>query len=480
MPDPEVDTQSASVAQAGISWPMIDALIGGTFAMRAAGEKYLPKFPAEDPDSYKTRLGAATLFPSFSRTSEVLASKPFSRPLSVTGVTPDVEALFVDVDMEGTALQPFFAHVMTLSMRYGIAGVLVDVPPNEGLLSVADEKQAGIRPYMAIYSAATILGWRSKKTPQGDALTQLRLLEFVEEDDGPWLTKLVRQVRVLTPGKWEVWRKLVVAGNTTEVWTLYKEGPTSLPRIPFVFFYGKREMFGIGTPPLLELAHMNVEHYQSSSDQRTILHVARVPILFAKGFDENDKIIVGAANACRSNKPDAELSYVEHTGAAIESGRQSIQDLEDAMKKVGAELLVQRPQIATATQVTSDSEGNRSTLQKIAEAADGSIESCIALMGEWMKQSCKPIVKVFKDFGAGNIAEKGGDMLLRAAHDDHISSETVFNALQRADVLPQDITWKDEVTKLDEQPRGKPVDRNMVALAAIKAGVEKVAINDNI
>jgi hypothetical protein len=37
--------------------------------------------------------------------------------------------------------------------------------------------------------------------------------------------------------------------------------------------------FGDGEPPLLDLAYLNVKHWQSQSDQDNILHIARVPIL---------------------------------------------------------------------------------------------------------------------------------------------------------------------------------------------------------
>jgi hypothetical protein len=35
----------------------------------------------------------------------------------------------------------------------------------------------------------------------------------------------------------------------------------------------------MGISPLRDLAYLNVKHWQSQSDQDTILHVARVPIL---------------------------------------------------------------------------------------------------------------------------------------------------------------------------------------------------------
>ncbi|MGR5262341.1 hypothetical protein ACPV5Q_20865, partial [Vibrio astriarenae] len=59
-------------------WPLIDALMGGTSAMRKAGKLYLPQWPNELDDAYKNRVATATLFPAFSRTVEVLTGKPFA------------------------------------------------------------------------------------------------------------------------------------------------------------------------------------------------------------------------------------------------------------------------------------------------------------------------------------------------------------------------------------------------------------------
>jgi hypothetical protein len=39
-----------------------------------------------------------------------------------------------------------------------------------------------------------------------------------------------------------------------------------------------------GSPPLLNLALLNIKHWQSQSEQDNILHVARVPLLVAYGL----------------------------------------------------------------------------------------------------------------------------------------------------------------------------------------------------
>ena len=47
--------------------------MGGTTAMRAAKDAYLPKQPREDQQDYDYRLKTSTLFPAFARTVGVMA-----------------------------------------------------------------------------------------------------------------------------------------------------------------------------------------------------------------------------------------------------------------------------------------------------------------------------------------------------------------------------------------------------------------------
>src|SRR6185295_4553940 len=95
--------------------------------------------------------------------------------------------------------------------------------------------------------------------------------------------------------------------------------------------YLNRTGFMTGEPPLEELADLNVAHWQSSSDQRNILTVARVPILFGTGIEGNEKLEIGASSMIRTSDPNAKLTYVEHTGAAIGAGERDLERLEFQM-----------------------------------------------------------------------------------------------------------------------------------------------------
>jgi hypothetical protein len=287
-------------------------------------------------------------------------------------------------------------------MRHGLHGILVDHPPLNypgslaGVRTKADEKKAGVRPYLTHYTCDSLLGWETERDDAGVRLVQLRLRETVTEKVSRFVTDEIPQIRVLEPGRWETWRKLKTASGKFE-WVLHESGATSIDVIPFVFFYGHRHDFGIGRSPLRDLAHLSILHWQSSSDQENILSVARCPILFATG-NVGDNVTVGPSSFV-TGKQDSDLKYVEHSGAAIEAGRQSILDLEDKMRMVGAELLAERTGLVTARQVIAETEDNRSILQRTTEDAEASWESVLRLVGLWSGEKLSPRVEMFKDFG---------------------------------------------------------------------------------
>jgi hypothetical protein len=450
-----VDSQTAAVADMAKEWPQIVALCGGTRSMRDAGESLMPRFPGEDKDDYAARIAIATLFPAFSRTTEVNAAKPLSKAITLEGFPTTLDDLLENIDGEGATLHAYAGSLMLECLRPGLVGVLIDVPPADGVRTKADEDEAGIRPYCATYKAQSILGWRAS----GGNLTQLRLLETITEPDGDFGEKVITQVRVLSPGKWEIWRiEKDASGN--EVWAEAGSGEhkvkgVALDRIPFVFFYGIRDGLGIGRPPLLDLAYLNVKHWQSQSDQDNILHVARVPILFGKGFPEDYKLSIGSKSATLVNSADADLTFVEHTGQAIGAGSASLADLEDQMRQIGAELLVQRPNVTTATQTVSEGEGSKSILQRITENFEESLEEALEWLCTWSGEAADVEVTMFKDFGAASLSDQSANTLLGAADKGYVSPETAFEGLQRRNILPPGKTWEDEKKRLAAAAKDK-------------------------
>lgn len=335
------------------------------------------------------------------------------------------------------------------TVGFGLAGVLVDYPRATpgAKRTVAEVERAGLRPYFVRVRHNQILGWRTGIVAGAVKLTQLRLLETHEEPDGPYGVEIVPQVRVLEPGRWEVWRQV----GQSKAWEIVEQGVTTLSDIPFVPFYGHRESFMVGRPPLLDLAYLNVKHWQSQSDQDTILHVARVPILSARGVSEDFELQVGAASAANlGDNPHAELKFVEHSGAAIQAGGDSLIALRNQMVETGAELLVMRESgDVSATEDANDAEANKSDLQRIAENFADGLDQALVYAAQFARidEGRAGSVSLFDDYGAAMLSDASAQLVADLNGRGILSNETTIREMQRRGVVSEDIDPADELER---------------------------------
>jgi hypothetical protein len=383
----DVSTKTAEAQAMREAAELPRTLMGGTKAMRKAGTKYLPQDEAESPDAYAHRLHRSTLFNGFRKTVEDMTGKVFAKPIVLGDDVPaDIKSYAENIDLAGRHLNVFARDVFRDGLQTGGGYIFVDMPQavkraDGKPATIADERAAGNRPYLCYIRVEDVVGWQSTLVAGVATLTQFRFKECVTEPDGPFATKEVEQIRVLTPGAWETWRKAEEGTNKGE-WTRNDSGTTSLDKIAIVPVYINRCGFMTFEPPLQDLADLNVAHWQSQSDQRNILHVARVPILFGSGFDESDKMVIGANTMARTTNPNAKLEWVEHSGAAIDAGDKDLQNLEQQMQTQGLQLLVPAPAAKTATGEMHDDEKENSPLAMKAHALGDAIEGAFGFMAE--------------------------------------------------------------------------------------------------
>jgi len=437
----DISTPSADVLRMREDWGLVEALLEGTAFMRKLGETHLPMWPKEDAEAYAARRKTATLTPAFSRTVKTLAAKPFSKPVTIADETPSgIKEMLDDVDQQGHNIDTVAADQLKIIVAYGCVGILAEHTPRPGgAVTQADEKQAGLRPYAVTVHPMQLLGWRLEVKGGKPQLVQLRIKECVEEPDGEYATVEVEQVRLLTPGAWSIHRK-----NPQGVWVQHGPGGTnSLSYIPFVLVCADRKGFMLSKPPLIELAHLNVKHWQSQSDQDTLLHVARVPILTAIGVDAKFSLVVGSSAAVRLPM-GAELKYCEHTGAALESGAKSLEALVEEMRQAGAELLVLRPGPVTATEVASENAIGMCSLQETSAQLEDAWDQVLQMFADYKALPKGGGVEFFKDFGAATLAEASAQLLVGMATGGSLSKQTLISELKRRGILSAEVEWETE------------------------------------
>ena len=388
---PDISTPNLDYNDMCEAWDINDALMGGTLEMRRQGETYLPRWPNEDKESYKQRLSVATLLPAYEESIKQNIGRIFAEPTVLSASTPDtIKTLAENIDMEGDRLDVWAQQFFSIAFQYGLAHALVDYPKTDPttVKTRADEQQSGARPYVTMLNPRQIIGWQS--TVQGGkvVLTDLRIKEVVVIDGDDFGQTKVEQIRHIMPGAVEIYQP-EQSSDGAKTWTMVDSWKTSRQDIPLVTLYTKRTGFMRGAPPLLNLAHLNIKHWQSQSEQDNILHVARVPLLSVFGLDDDSELTIGASCATKFTDRSVQgLEYTEHTGAAIGSGKTALDDLENQMRQAGAKLTrAENTSTKSVDQTHSEHMQENSPLYTMANSLEDALDNILQIMAEWLGES---------------------------------------------------------------------------------------------
>jgi hypothetical protein len=436
-------------------WNLIDTLLGGTPAMRAAGKEYLPQHDAESNKNYANRLARATLLNVLEDTLDTLTGKPFTEDIVIgDDMPPAIAELLDDIDMQGTALQPFCRAWFREGWAKAFSHVLIDHPVRQEVFdsegkprarTLEDDRRDGHRPYWIRIRPENIIAAYDTVVNGRRRLYHVRILETTTELVG-FEEVSVQRIRVLEPGTWTLWRK------EKDTWRVESAGSTGLDQIPLVtFFAGKRIGPMEAKPPLADLAHLNIAHWQSSADQRNVLTVARFPILAGRGIDEDSKVDIGPNNFLTSSE-GGEWYYVEHTGAAIEAGRKDLEALEHQMASYGSEFLRRRPGGETATARALDSAEAMSYLDATKLTFQDCVEEALMITAQWMGLETGGSIQLggSQDDLAGAEAPEL-DALHKARTAKDISRKAYLAELKRRSVLADDFDAEADADELETE-----------------------------
>lgn len=431
------------------------ALMGGTTAMRHAGERYLPRFPIEQPEDYKARLKMSWLFNGYRKTVRDMTGRVFEKPVEVAeGFARD--DLLQNVDLQNRDLSTFARDVFEDGLQAGVSYIMVDAPPRNGTVTRAQADSMNLRPYMVHISVDDLIGWKVEIINNAPVLVQLRIMESVTEPDpkDEFAENEIQQVRVLDRLPQGVQTRLyrkVKSGNA-ETWELYDEPTFSgMSEITVVPFYANRTGFWTGAPLLDDLADVNIAHWQSQSDQRNILHFARVPVLFLSGWEGEDKLQISASAVTTASNPDAKMQWVEHSGQAIGAGRQDLKDLEFQMETFGLQLLVTKGQ-QSATGEALDARKETTLLAMIADQLQDALEQALIWMAEYAGIDAGNVsVTVNKEYGVSMMTAQELTVLLQAVNTGNMSRETFLREMVRRGMLASDTDVDAEAERMASQ-----------------------------
>jgi hypothetical protein len=409
-------------------WDLITDLKEGTYKIRSEHRKYLPQEARETDDSYDVRLSRSTVVPYLQRIEKMLSGMLVRKPVRLDDVSDLVREQLFDVDLEGNDLNVWLYQTARQAISFGHVGVLVDAP-KEG------DKT---RPYWVTYTPKDILGFRSEIIEGVRQLTQLRLMEQVVEPDD----KVIKQIRVLERGRYEIHRKDGKKGE----YRLFDEGKTSIrDKIPFAIAYSNRVGYYESRSPLYDIAELNLKHYQIQSDLDNILHISSVPLLAVFGYPNADEITTGPSEAL-SLPPESRMEYISPSGDSYDSQFQRLSDIKDQINTLSlAAVLGQKLVGETAEAKQIDRSQNDSTMMVIAQQMQDLIDNCLKFHSEYLNEPNAGSSYVNRDFVSARLQPQEITSLLTLFTAGTISQETLLKQLSTGEILGDDFDVEEEI-----------------------------------
>jgi len=426
----EINDPNSNWYQQEPHWMLIEDLLGGTYQMRAKHRKYLMQEPRELDESYDNRLARSVCPPYFLRLERMLAGMLTRKPVRLSDTADNIREMLFDVDLQGNDLNVWTYETARKMIRYGHIGVLVDAPAtgNTG------------RPYWVTYTPRDILGWRTDMIDGSLQFTQLRLLEKVSEPDGLYGEKIVEQVRLLTPGNFEIHRK-AKTGKFVKV----DEGTMPLDKIPFSVAYSNRVNLLESRPPMADIAELNLKAYQIQSDLDNQLHISAVPMLAFYGFPQNAEEVSAGPGEAIAFPADGRAEYIEPDGKSYDAQFRRLDRLESQINELGlAAVLGQKLSAETAEAKRIDRSQGDSTMMVVAQQMQDMIDNCLMFHSQYLNSEAGSCF-VNRDFLSQRLEPQEIQALLTLYTSGSITQKTLLDQLTEGEVLGDEFDVEEEL-----------------------------------
>lgn len=426
-------------------WTPIDICVGGTRDLRANAPSIIPQEPSESDDAYNRRIFHATLPPFLQRLASQAAGVILRKGIQLDG-DPYWQEWAQDCCGDGTTLDEYSRRQLITAILWGHSSTIVDYAGGPAPRNLAEEREANAKPYLVPVHPRQILGWRLSSDSRSSPLEQVRIREQVVVPAGAYGEELVDQIRVLTPGGYELWRSS--SATPSGQWQLYDSGFTTIGEIPLVTVYSNRLGNLLSAPPLEEVAQLVVAYAQRFCDFHHAIHVGSNPVLVLRGFDPDSDAPLGiSVNTAILLPPDGGAEYVQPTSDAFDSQLKCLQALEDQISRLGINTLTaQNLTNAAAEARRMDRIDSDSIMAVIAGDLERAIEAMLRMASEYVGIE-PPTVTIPRDYDNRLVTGNEITAYLQLFMQGAISQETLLEILKLGEVLPPNVDVGEEINR---------------------------------
>lgn len=424
---------------------IIRAVTNGTEYLHDNAKFYLPREPRETPvkgesgetyDPWKKRVNLSVLAPYTKRIIHNAAGMVLRRSIKLEGGDPWWENTFrKNVDGEGTSLDQFCLGRLEVALAYGMSSIVVDAPKRKAQ-TAADELEP-IMPYFVPVDPWQYLGCRRENSLPGARLTMLRYQEERKVDDGDYGEEYVSCARVIMPGVYEVFE----AGKKVSI--ELDEFP--LDYIPVVDIYSQREGYRHASPPLADVAHLNIAHYRKLADFLHALHIAAIGLLVLEDYD-GQEAVTGLSYGIRMNS-GTKAYWVPCDAGSFAAQAEVLDRLENEISHLGVTKLLGQKFVAESADAKRIDQGQANCVLAVtAQGLEDGINEALRMAADYNGKE-PPKAVVDKDFDFYRLLGQDVSVLGELEANGQLTTEVYLRILRDGEWLPQNT----DINKLAEQ-----------------------------
>lgn len=441
-------------------WSRVRDCVAGSDDVKGAGPKYLPLLDSHYKENGLVKYAAyklrALFYNATGRTVAGLSGGIFQKAPSVD-VEDNAKEHVKDITLTGEPLDLFALKVTQEYLVTGRYGILVDM---------ASEDAVEPRPYWVGYKAEDIINWRFKKMGGDQELCFVVLRETADVLDSKdeFDFKAAKQYRVLRLSNEGIYTAQIykqVENNIGETEEKFEAGPiltperkgTPLDFIPFSL------PWAVNSPPLLDLADVNLSHYRGYADLKHGLHMTALPTpwVSGQGGDGKTTLQIGSGTAWSLEK-DGKAGMLEFTGKGLGAIRTDLQDMQRHMATLGARLLEEAPHYAeTALSVSMRHSSDYATLRTLAQVVEQQITWALKVHTWWLSNeklvaNMKSNLELNKIFFDQQVTADELRALLLALQSNSISYNTFYARLSATGWMREGVSAEEELEDIKTQP----------------------------
>ena len=217
---------------------------------------------------------------------------------------------------------------------------------------------------------------------------------------------------------------------------LVESGEFSLGEIPLVTVYAGKTDTMTSKPPLLDIAYLNLAHFQRQADLIHSLHVASQPLLVMEGWDDQTKDMAISVNYAMATQPGNKVYYVEPAASAFEAQAAEIQELQLQMTTLGISTLSQQKFVAESADARRlDRVDTNSMLSMVSLDLEQKVQKAFNLSADYLGLE-PPEIKISRDFDIERLIGQDITALTSLFDQKVIDREEFRDILVQGEVLP--------------------------------------------